>query len=364
MSIGDIALERIEGPLYQQTEQIIEPYLIHFANELRKWLSKAHRAMSQLETVKTALEKNGKEALKNLKDFGNWYKLTYTKSNMVNEDARRIILEGYQLLNYIGETFRGDTINYRIVVTSKGDIISQSVENGADVYSFVVPMKKFLDFLTGQTYALQLQKTSTIYNWLSNKKNKYIGKNGQVLSKGVNEIALEQWSEEKKQMFNVFADQARHVIEAKPGDNRYKPWEKVNEGNLLEAYYRFLNGNGVVQRGNTANSYWADILTVMRATMKNPDPFYMGGDIGQEQLKGISASAVNLGTIITASYDILKVLQFNKSVFDNVIGNTIRAENKDNIEAKANKTVEQTVEGLKKLLISEVDRNFVATIQI
>lgn len=358
MNIGDLGFERLQKPLYEETEIVIQPYLKLWAIQLRDWLRQASQAVNQLEEVKKQLNKT-KYAKINLENFQNTFILSTTRTQYINEDAQRIIIDGYKLLNTIGETFRNEQINYKITIITKGNKLSEAaLDPDANIYTFVVPMEKFLKFANTTVWNSALQSSGPIYKAL--QKKHYLGSQGNLL-KRAEDIALEKWDEERKKSYLLFHDQATHAIVLN-GRNREQPWLNVNEGQTLEAFFRFTSGGRIAQYSKD-KQYWKNIKAVMKATMSNPDIFVKGGDIANEQIKGINASITNLGTLINVSTTILNSLILNKEVF-NEISSSLKPSIKTDLETCSTKTIQEVVQSLKEILVSSVNRDFNMVIEI
>lgn len=357
MNIGDLGLTRLEKPLYEETEQVIEPYFKLWATQLRDWLRQASQAVNELETVKTALQKTTHAKL-NLENFQSVFILSTTRTKFVEEDAQRVLTEGYKLLNNIGETFRNEQINYRITITSGGDKLLGATSTGglsttgSDVYTFTVPMEKFLKFVNATSWESSLKGADAIYKAL--QKSRYINKSGDLLKRAEN-IAMQKWDEQRKQKYLLFHDQAIHTVVMK-GKEKTQPWLNVNQGNTLEAFFRFTEV-GWDPHYEEDKNYWKEgIYAAMKATMSQPDIFVKGGDIANDQIKGINASVTNLGTLINVSQTLLQSLMLNKSVF-NEISSSFKPSIKAGIEANATQTINQVTEALKGILLSSTNRD-------
>lgn len=352
--LGDLATEELKGVINEKTEEIIQSYLEKWAIQLTQWLSKANFIINNLNYVKNKLQKTI-DAQAYFNQFLKFFDVNMLddqlmigiaqqnkilqESSIILEQAQALLIEGYKILNLIGETFRGEKINYVITVTSSGSKIGIAAEGQADIYTFVVSFEQFLKIASNfGAWEAYLKRPTTILKQAENEN-----------------IKMYQWTQEDKDNFILFCKQV-HGITFRKGKKTESPWAGVNEGNLLEAFFRF-EGTLHSPVADNDHGYWIKLVQIMRATMSAPANFSQGGDIANSQIKGIKASITNLGTLINISTKLLSTLLFNKKVSQNeTIQKYLQSDVKPMINRHANDTVENTVDQLKKLLTDSIDR--------
>ena len=138
---------------------------------------------------------------------------------------------------------------------------------------------------------------------------------------------------------------------------RWSQWANVNEGNALEAFFRFCGKDLSVRNVEYSENseYWRSLYNVMYSTMKKPDKFFVGGDIGNEQIKGLSASVTNLDTLIQNLTEVLQILSKTSNV-DEVLSKRVRKNFTQKFQEQQNKTIEEVIEELTKFFSSQVSR--------
>ena len=244
-------------------------------SEIRIWLNRAYNYI-QLEE-KTAEMNLGSRARTNINKYSDknissgtyneafWSHLPdqYKKMEQARKEAldRKVLYDGYSLLNQIGESARGgkDVIEYSVTVTGSGDW-------GADfgeAITWIVDYDTFASLTTTSRSRIIMADSSSIMSKLKE-----------------NEIAssMEQWNPEKVKMyqdFHLYANKERAID------------KQLNYGNTLEAFLRWQKKGGS----------WDKAIS---DTLKNSLPFYAGGDIDNQQVKGMNASVANINTMINA----------------------------------------------------------------
>ncbi len=320
------------------TDEYKAQKIIAWSQKIIQWLIEARALVAQNSSVAEKLTQTAQNLLskQNQKSIEttliNAYKMRkLSKNQLINTE--RLIVRGYTLLNIIGESIRGEQILYSLTINVDGTAISQGV--AGKVYTIQVPLSQFLKFVKIQdSTRLVLHSSSAINSIIQAMDSE---------NKPIQEI----WTQEKINNFAIFAAQGRGVE---------KRWKKVNEGNLLEAFFRFMQDGNTVGYYSYDQSYWGKIGHAMKMTMKNPDPFWVGGDINNIQVKGLKASITNLGTIISAFSQLLQILQQDARVYE-ALKPQIKSKFSPQIQDIASNSIEQTSKALIDFFTSKVNRN-------
>lgn len=243
--------------------------------EIRQWLNRAYNYINLEENSTMNL---GRRAQSNIQKYSNknissgsyneafWSHLPdqYKQMEKARQEVldRKVLYDGYALLNQIGESARGgkDVIQYSVTVTGSGDW-------GADFGEAITWMVDY-DIFTSLT-------TTSRSRIIMADSNSMLSR---LKESGIE--PLERWNEEKVKMyqdFHIYANKNRDVD------------KQLNYGNTLEAFLRWQKSNGQLSWG-----------AAIHETLKNSLPFYAGGDIGNIQVKGMNASVANINTMINA----------------------------------------------------------------
>lgn len=130
---------------------------------------------------------------------------------------------------------------------------------------------------------------------------------------------------------------------------KYK-WEFVTRGNTLEAFLRYEK-----MKAENPNMSEHDLMYLaMKDTMAKPASFYQGGDIGNTQIKGDSATVANNSTILSMiEYSIeqlYKLIDILKTDYGSNISQMPTATLSTNIsnalEEKINELISEFVDGI------------------
>lgn len=314
----------------EMTDEVKNSLIAEWSLEVYQWLNRARAYVAQSQSVAKKLERG--TALKNLNDYQEMLQARrVANSALKNKD---LLIDGYKLLNKIGETIRGEQIKYSVTVTTTGQAISKS--NSGQVYTWVVSLEDFLSLLTSSSRRLTLKKSSTIYKMLE----------AQIKDEEKNP-AYEQWDDEKLNSYKILVNQVRGVSWGK--------WAQINEGNILEIFFRFINGGTVPSLADYQDPYWRNLVLNIQATMKSPDTFYQGGDINDIQIKGLRASVTNITTLINALTDLLKILQTSK-VGNEILSKYVRKNFMNQFQNQIAKTEEDVIDNLLKMFTSKINR--------
>lgn len=305
-------------------------YIQNWIFEIYKWLNRARAYIAQQQSLAEKLSNN---TLNSIKEVEIMLKNRKVAKNMITNQS--ILTDGYVLLNKIGETIRAEEIYYSITVSKTGEKLTSGKTGG--VYTWKIPLSEFINLFNFTPSRIVLKDSSTIYKMIENQ-----------ISQDNNSINYEKWSDEKLQSFSLFA----HQVRTNP---KWPNWHKVNEGNLLEAFLRFLD-DGYTPAKIVDSSYWAHLGSAMKRTMQSPDKFFIGGDLNDLQIKGLNASVTNLNTLIQNLEKVLQILISNKSGFE-VIQKYIRKNYKaQQITQDIEKTQDEIVNDLLKFFTSSIIR--------
>ena len=210
--------------------------------------------------------------------------------------SKGIMVEGYNLLNKIGEQMRqAQDITYTLVVTdpktshqyiwknvSHEFFTSQLIEIGgkgllslkssstiigkmkkAEIESKIKELEQTTEYLDASKTKRKKMKSSIRKEVKSN------------FEQGISELFA--WSDSKE--YQEFDKRIRSLEGGK--------WSKVTSGHTIEAFLRLQ------QSGNMTE------LEAMLETMSAPIAFFKGGDIGMTQVKSDFADITNISTLIT-----------------------------------------------------------------
>ena len=326
------------------TDQDLKKFYNFYLKKLITWMSKANK---YLALDKNQQEKQGqiekslinvfsqgvkqsplKQAMKDLSRF--------KQSHHREIQSKDLILEGYELLNSLGEQIRGSQILYSITVTSDNEKIGASTSSNQKVWTIQVPFNEFKNLITSSgRRKMVLKENSAIVKMLEAKNSPL-------------KEMIEEWTPEKINNFMIFNNQ---IVKNK----NWTQWHKINQGNVLEAYLRFLNqGDKVQYPGNS--EYFSRLGSTVRNTMATPAIFYKGGDVNNIQIKGSDASIVSLSTLIIHVNSIIQILSYSQDT-QAILSKYIKQQNiSDYLEKTKNKTVEEVKDALIREFTDSINR--------
>lgn len=308
-----------------------------WTNQISAWIFKAKKYIQINKDLQEKLkinQKNIKKESETSKSF-NWINELFKNRRIAATQLnnRSILTEGYILLNKIGETLRGEEIIYSITITSTGKDIINSAQG--EVFTYQLKLEDFLKTLTFTSRRIILQKPTAIHKAL---KEAY---------------QPEEWSQDKINEFAAFSSQAK-------SDNfdKYfqKNYSKINNGNLLEAYLRHKRNGHAIQSPapNNDHEYWSALFHSIQSTMATPDAFFLGGDIDNEQIKGLNASVTNLTTLLINLQDVLQILVSTK-----IGAEQVKMRVKKNAFSKFESSINLTVEEVASQLLNKFTSNVI-----
>ena len=315
----------------EMTEEVQNETIQQWTIRTYNWLNKARVYVKSSESL---MSKMAGTAANNLleKQFKNvLVRKRVAKDALMNQS---LMTEGYVLLNQIGESLRGEEILYSVTITKTGKALSSGMSGTGGVYTWKVPLSEFLKMINFTSRRMTLKSSSSLYKMLQQKINK-----GEVVPG-----EYEEWTEQKLQSYSLFTGQIRS----------YKQWSKVNEGNILEAFLRYTKDYGTPMFSKS-NDYWRGVYNSMFNTMKSPDKFFVGGDIDNEQIKGLNASVTNLNSLILNIEKLWNILKVNPNT-QNIISNYYKKSAKSSINKEIEKSQDEVVNNLLKLFTSNITR--------
>lgn len=313
------------------TEEVQNETIQQWTIRTYNWLNKARVYVKSSESL---MSKMAGTAANNLleKQFKNvLVRKRVAKDALMNQS---LMTEGYVLLNQIGESLRGEEILYSVTITKTGKALSSGMSGTGGVYTWKVPLSEFLKMINFTSRRMTLKSSSSLYKMLQQKINK-----GEVVPG-----EYEEWTEQKLQSYSLFTGQIRS----------YKQWSKVNEGNILEAFLRYTKDYGTPMFSKS-NDYWRGVYNSMFNTMKSPDKFFVGGDIDNEQIKGLNASVTNLNSLILNIEKLWNILKVNPNT-QNIISNYYKKSAKSSINKEIEKSQDEVVDNLLKFFTSNITR--------
>lgn len=309
-----------------------------WTDQISAWIFRARKYIQQNKDLQKKLKINQQqtkrmsEASKSFTWISELFKNRRIAASQLTNNA--ILTDGYILLNTIGETLRGEEIVYSITVTSTGLEIANSAQG--EVFTYRLKLNDFLNIVKFTPSRVTLQAPTAIHKALKEAYNP------------------EEWSQQKIDEFTAFSSQVRsgHFIEY-----FQKDYGKINNGNLLEAYLRHKkNGYAIqLQAPNNNHDYWSAIFHSVQNTMAAPDAFFLGGDIDDEQIKGLNASVTNLTTLLVHLQDVLRIL-ISTPIGAEQVRKKVKKSAFSNFENNINLTIEQVVSQLLNKFTSNVIR--------
>lgn len=314
------------------TDEQQNQLIMSWTSEIYLWINKARSYIAQEQSLAEKLSANSKKSIQNVSEM---LKNRRIAKKMINNKV--ILTEGYTLLNKIGETIRGEEILYSITVSKSGQALSTGSAGTGGVYTWQVPLSEFINLLNFTSRRIVLKDSSAIYKMLesqieANEKN----------------LIYEKWSDEKLQSYALFNSQVR-------SNPNWKQWHKVNEGNMLEAFLRFLD-DGNTPKPSSDFDYWHSVGSAMKRTMTAPDAFFLGGDINNLQIKGLNASVTNLNTLIQNLSEVLSILRTSGQGYE-VLKKYYRKNAQEQIQQETLKTREEITNELLEFFTSKINRN-------
>ena len=322
----------ISGSFAEQTEEVKEQLIQQWSQQCYAWINRARIFINQSNSIAKQLTNTSVETIA---DFQKQMKGIRAAQELLSQKS--LLSDGYILLNKIGERIRGETILYNITISKTGAALSSGDTGG--VITIKVPLEEFLNITQISSGNIKMKKTSTIYNMIEKQRKDSEAKKSY--------IQYEKWDDQKIKSFEIFASQVRSL----------KNYEKINEGNILEAFARHVQDGGLIisNADYSDKRYWSQIYSSVLNTLKSPDPFWKGGDIGAEQLKGLNASVTNINTLIRNINEVLKGLRQTK-IGAQQLQPYVKKNFMNKIEEEGNQSIEQGEQFLIKFFTSNIDR--------
>ena len=308
--------------------------------QIDTWLAAASEYAEQLQSLN--LTENAKNALSDRTnaDLSSAYQAldeaySSTLYNGKSVIGQKLITEGYMLMNQIGEMVRGDEILYSVTIPQSGGYVTWTGN-----------IKEFIGEWDGEHYQgglvsfsssrMVLKKQNTLRNQLIHS------------SKKVQKGSSQGWKKEKVDAFGITVLADKLSVGFKNNNSILNKWSKLNQGNLLEAFSRIYdkhmsNENPNAILAQIESGYLDELLEeAMEETLRNNDPFWTGGDIGEYQLKGAGASVTNLSQLI---YQLNKTRTMISAILT-----------KKTISSNSKKTNVQVTAEVEKIITKEIDK--------
>lgn len=284
------------------------------------WLNRAQEYVNKNNTL--SLTVGASQALTEITERSVFYdNLENAYLEVLNEqqevEGAKLIAEGYKLMNRIGETIRGDQITYSVTIPYGDTYITW---NGS--------MEEFIGKWNGKQYTGMVNFS---------RRRMYLKSTKSLLAKYNEQYPTwTKWEPEKAEAFKSFIQRIR-------SNKQFDKWKKVNQGNMLEAFSRIYQKDKDISKSNIEQGYLdyliADAMTI---TLKNNDPFWSGGDIDTEQLKGANASVTNVSQLI---YQLNDTRNFIQSILIKSPGEA-QVPNVTGITASIEKKIQEDLEQL------------------
>lgn len=302
--LGNLLSEEITQQFSKETKQEQFRLLKTWTSIGYKWMNSARafllegqqiingakgQLLVQLKTTFSELS-GSKDAIENLNTFFTMYQ----KQNAITLNMQKLLTEGYQLLNNIGERIRGQELEYHIVLTDTGG----AVRSSSVVTSFWLTMEQLLKYYANFSGQRIRAKTG---------KGIY-----QELMKDDKSLRTHTWTDKELESFKYFANQAEATKNIK------------NEGNLVEAFFRFREKFPIGWMPYDNHLYWGGINSAVSNTMAKPDKFIQGGDLGNEQMKVLDATVTNLAILINFMSSFFDVIQ-RSPINEELLGSKVRS---------------------------------------
>lgn len=258
--------------------------LLESSMEIDNWLL---RASAYIQQNNIELKKEAKTAFDNYKSYMASKKMEYAAKEAV---SNTIILEGYRILNEIGESIRGEKITYSITLTSTGHWGSATAPAG-DVITWTMDYSAFSKLVKIGTKRLTVMDTFAASKqleemWINQTSDNMLAQLDGQKQNPVSLFQRKEWDISQINQYESFHSYAKRSRKDKGGKKIF-----YNRGQTLEAYFRWLAGQG------PGIKYIRD--KAMAETAANNLPFYAGGDLENVQIKGMNASVANIDTMIT-----------------------------------------------------------------
>lgn len=325
-------VENTMQKLADMTKDQINSITSDWIFKIEQWMAMAKEYVISTDSLVEKLSKRSRTILGNLEQIAiNNYN---TQKEMI--EGKRLLQEGYVLLNQIGEQIRGEEVTYSVTITAEGEALSSA----AKVYTITTNLEEFLNMQNATSRRLIMKDPTTLYNQYINTNNKN------------SKIKIEEWTPEKIQNFQIFNSQIRKIQSGKK-----VRWKHINEGQALEAFLRAeVAGISIIAEPKGNRAYWGSLAHIMKTTMGKPDPFYQGGDIGNEQIKGLHASITNINTLIATLNRTLFAIRRGQQGIDTTIKNKMQNEVTAGAENTAKTIEEQVIKNLQDIFVSKTIR--------
>ena len=324
--------EDLTKTFVEETEEHKKQLIALWTKDCANWLREARNYRELQAKEYNYLVQLAGKANENYQNFVELLKKKRQAKALITNT--RVLKNGYILLNKIGEKIRGEEILYSVTVTQTGKGIASGSAGG--VYTVQVNLQTFLKEYVSFTHTRMVLRDSTaLYKMIEAQV-----KEGEI-------DKYEKWTEDKISSFSLYDSQIRNA--------KNQDFNKINAGNMLEGFLRFIDGgNNIISDDNTTN-YWGPLISSMKNTLASPDPFWKGPDLADKQIKGLNASITNLSSLINTISETLTILSSNKIGAD-IMRSLVYKHHISGIDKDANATIDEITQKLINLFTSQIDR--------
>lgn len=301
--------------MQQSTHAELVASLQQSSAEIDVWLA---RAASYIERSKITLKQEAAAAFDDYKMRMATERMEAAAQEIIDNS---VIMDGYRILNEIGESIRGEKITYSITITSTGHWGSADASAG-QVITWDMDYSVFSKMIKTGSKRLILADSATIMSQLSDI---WSNQGEQATQSAI--FGRKEWSTSEISQYESFHSWSKRYRKTKGKKIFY------NRGQTLEGYFRWL------QERKKGIKYTRDMA--MLETARNNLPFYAGGDLGSVQIKGMNASVANIDTMISVLSDTQRQLHLIIAESAKMAGDVSK------VDAKAiNENVEAAIQSL------------------
>ena len=301
--------------MQQSTHAELVASLQQSSAEIDAWLA---RAASYIERNKITLKQEAAAAFDDYKMRMATERMEAAAQEIIDNS---VIMDGYRILNEIGESIRGEKITYSITITSTGHWGSAEAPAG-QVITWDMDYSVFSKMIKTGSKRLILADSATIMSQLSDI---WSNQGEQATQSAI--FGRKEWSTSEISQYESFHSWSKRYRKTKGKKIFY------NRGQTLEGYFRWL------QERKKGIKYTRDMA--MLETARNNLPFYAGGDLGSVQIKGMNASVANIDTMISVLSDTQRQLHLIIAESAKMAGDVSK------VDAKAiNENVEAAIQSL------------------
>ena len=214
-----------------------------------KWKLEALSLLQQAQLYQRKYDKLSSIKITSIEDFQ-----SILREEMRQDEATdNLISKMYRFLNEVGETLRGEVVNYEVTLT-------QGKGKNRVIQTFTLNLEQFLSITAKTSTRLTLRHTNSALREL--QKQQILGR---------------EWSQNEIKELDKYRTNVKR--------NKGGHWKNINKGNILEGFRRKQ-----IKGMSTTKS--------IAETMSGTQGFWQGGDIDLLQIKGDRASVTNFKTCV------------------------------------------------------------------